>query len=137
MNFTESSKTKKPINHIPTPSSATISALSREVQSKMMQQISSSSTTVSNKSQDDASSTTAAAATIMEDIPQFASSMEASQASQQSIHDWDRKMGLRRAHSKTMRGKRDCSIEKYIECICTFQSYSENISHYFCLPCLF
>ena len=31
------------------------------------------------------------------------SSMKASQDSQQSIHDWDRKMGLRRSHSKTMR----------------------------------
>merc|ERR1712007_380055 len=35
--------------------------------------------------------------------PQFALTMEASQASQQSIHDWDKKFGLRRAHSKTMR----------------------------------
>ena len=31
------------------------------------------------------------------------SSMKASQNSQQSIHDWDREMGLRRSHSKTMR----------------------------------
>ena len=31
------------------------------------------------------------------------SSMKASQDAQQSIHDWDRKMGLRRSHSKTMR----------------------------------
>ena len=36
-------------------------------------------------------------------LPQLASAMEASQTSQQCIHDWDRKFGLRRAHSKTMR----------------------------------
>ena len=29
--------------------------------------------------------------------------MEKSQGSQQAIHDWDRKMGLKRSHSKTMR----------------------------------
>ena len=34
---------------------------------------------------------------------QFATLMEASQFSQQSIHDWDKKFGLRRVHSKTMR----------------------------------
>lgn len=33
----------------------------------------------------------------------FTSSMEISQKSQQAIHDWDRKMGLKRSHSKTMR----------------------------------
>ena len=33
----------------------------------------------------------------------FRSAMEKSQKSQQSIHDWDRKMGLKRSHSKTMR----------------------------------
>jgi hypothetical protein len=33
----------------------------------------------------------------------FASAMEKSADSQQSIHDWDRKMGLKRSHSKTMR----------------------------------
>jgi len=33
----------------------------------------------------------------------FESSMEKSQGSQQAIHDWDRKMGLKRSHSKTMR----------------------------------
>ena len=33
----------------------------------------------------------------------FNKAMEFSQKSQQSIHDWDRKMGLKRSHSKTMR----------------------------------
>jgi hypothetical protein len=33
----------------------------------------------------------------------FASAMEKSTKSQQAIHDWDRKMGLKRSHSKTMR----------------------------------
>ena len=33
----------------------------------------------------------------------FNSAMEKSQQSQQDIHDWDRKMGLKRSHSKTMR----------------------------------
>lgn len=33
----------------------------------------------------------------------FASAMEVSQKSQQAIHDWDKKMGLKRSHSKTMR----------------------------------
>jgi hypothetical protein len=33
----------------------------------------------------------------------FAESMSESQKSQQSIHDWDKKMGLKRSHSKTMR----------------------------------
>ena len=33
----------------------------------------------------------------------FTSAMEKSQKSQQDIHDWDRKMGLKRSHSKTMR----------------------------------
>ena len=32
--------------------------------------------------------------------------MESSRSSQQLIHDWDRKFGLRRAHSKTMRESR-------------------------------
>lgn len=38
--------------------------------------------------------------TVME---AFNKAMEKSQISQQSIHDWDRKMGLKRSHSKTMR----------------------------------
>ena len=33
----------------------------------------------------------------------FRDAMAKSQESQQSIHDWDRKMGLKRSHSKTMR----------------------------------
>ncbi|KAL7580093.1 hypothetical protein ACA910_012856 [Epithemia clementina (nom. ined.)] len=33
----------------------------------------------------------------------FNKAMEKSQKSQQDIHDWDRKMGLKRSHSKTMR----------------------------------
>lgn len=33
----------------------------------------------------------------------FASAMEKSAKSQQDIHDWDKKMGLKRSHSKTMR----------------------------------
>jgi hypothetical protein len=33
----------------------------------------------------------------------FTSAMEVSQKSQQDIHDWDKKMGLKRSHSKTMR----------------------------------
>lgn len=33
----------------------------------------------------------------------FAAAMERSTKSQQDIHDWDRKMGLKRSHSKTMR----------------------------------
>ena len=36
-------------------------------------------------------------------IVSFREAMEKSQKSQQSIHDWDRKMGLKRSHSKTMR----------------------------------
>jgi hypothetical protein len=33
----------------------------------------------------------------------FTSAMEDSQQSQQAIHDWDKSMGLKRSHSKTMR----------------------------------
>lgn len=33
----------------------------------------------------------------------FSTAMEKSQKSQQDIHDWDRQMGLKRSHSKTMR----------------------------------
>lgn len=36
-------------------------------------------------------------------IEAFRDAMERSQKTQQSIHDWDRKMGLKRSHSKTMR----------------------------------
>jgi hypothetical protein len=36
-------------------------------------------------------------------VQAFTSAMEKSQKSQQDIHNWDRKMGLKRSHSKTMR----------------------------------
>lgn len=38
-----------------------------------------------------------------EALENFAETMEKSAQSQQSIHDWDRKMGLKKSHSKTMR----------------------------------
>lgn len=38
-----------------------------------------------------------------ETMEAFHKSMEMSQNTQQAIHDWDRKMGLKRSHSKTMR----------------------------------
>ena len=40
---------------------------------------------------------------IKEAIEAFNEAMTRSQKSQQDIHDWDRKMGLKRSHSKTMR----------------------------------
>ena len=40
---------------------------------------------------------------IKETMDSFNESMSRSQKSQQAIHDWDRKMGLKRSHSKTMR----------------------------------
>jgi hypothetical protein len=40
---------------------------------------------------------------VKEAIDSFADSMAKSMRSQQAIHDWDRKMGLKRSHSKTMR----------------------------------
>lgn len=40
---------------------------------------------------------------VKELLEALTKSMEASQKSQQDIHDWDRKMGLKRSHSKTMR----------------------------------
>jgi len=40
---------------------------------------------------------------LKESIEKFTKAMELSQKSQQAIHDWDRKMGLKRSHSKTMR----------------------------------
>lgn len=43
------------------------------------------------------------ASEIKEVMEAFAESMVQSQMSQQSIHDWDKKMGLKRSHSKTMR----------------------------------
>jgi hypothetical protein len=41
--------------------------------------------------------------TLKVKIEQFAYAMDQSSKSQQDIHDWDRKMGLKRSHSKTMR----------------------------------
>jgi hypothetical protein len=41
--------------------------------------------------------------TLKGKIETFASAMDSSTKSQQDIHDWDRKMGLKRSHSKTMR----------------------------------
>jgi hypothetical protein len=41
--------------------------------------------------------------TLKVKIERFASAMDQSSKSQQDIHDWDRKMGLKRSHSKTMR----------------------------------
>jgi hypothetical protein len=51
----------------------------------------------------DKSSSSSTTTTATKGLAQFASAMEASQTSQQNIHDWDKKFGLRRAHSKTMR----------------------------------
>jgi hypothetical protein len=41
--------------------------------------------------------------TLTHMIKMFADAMNSSTKSQQDIHDWDRKMGLKRSHSKTMR----------------------------------
>ncbi|KAL9186458.1 hypothetical protein ACHAXT_005696 [Thalassiosira profunda] len=78
---TDKPKPKDTSNHIVTPSTTSIAAVAKEIRASMRDEGAS----------DDAH------------IPEYASAMEASQASQQAIHDWDRKMGLRRAHSKTMR----------------------------------
>jgi hypothetical protein len=40
---------------------------------------------------------------LKETVEAFNESMTRSQRSQQAIHDWDKKMGLKRSHSKTMR----------------------------------
>lgn len=111
-------------NHIITPTSATISGIAAEIreqmqqqqQKKKKQQVTSSTTSSANtqKGKDvsssrinnEADSQSKSSSDKKSDnffVPQFASTMEASQASQQAIHDWDRKFGLRRAHSKTMR----------------------------------
>ena len=42
-------------------------------------------------------------ATLRGEFVNFVVAMEKSMKSQQDIHDWDRKMGLKRSHSKTMR----------------------------------
>jgi hypothetical protein len=41
--------------------------------------------------------------TVKSTLEGFATAMEKSTKSQQDIHDWDKKMGLKRSHSKTMR----------------------------------
>jgi hypothetical protein len=41
--------------------------------------------------------------TVKKTLEVFATAMEKSTKSQQDIHDWDKKMGLKRSHSKTMR----------------------------------
>ncbi|KAL7468251.1 hypothetical protein ACHAXS_008483 [Conticribra weissflogii] len=74
-----------------TPSAAVIAALSAELRSQLKR--SSANNDDQNEGTNIATETTIS----------FASAMETSQFSQQSIHDWDRKFGLRRAHSKTMR----------------------------------
>ncbi len=42
-------------------------------------------------------------ASLRSEFVNFVMAMEKSMKSQQEIHDWDRKMGLKRSHSKTMR----------------------------------
>ena len=42
-------------------------------------------------------------ATLRGEFESFVIAMEKSMKSQQDIHDWDRRMGLKRSHSKTMR----------------------------------
>ena len=42
-------------------------------------------------------------ATLRGEFVNFVVAMDKSRKSQQDIHDWDRKMGLKRSHSKTMR----------------------------------
>lgn len=96
--------------HIITPSTATISKLTAEIRSQALmkrEKIEKERTTSpSIESQDssfepnqDRPITTVTAARLAK----IASAMEASQTSQQNIHDWDKKFGLKRAHSKTMR----------------------------------
>lgn len=82
---------KQAYNNDSTPSAAVIAALSAELRSQL--QRSSANNDEKNEGVNIATETTI----------NFASAMETSQFSQQSIHDWDRKFGLRRAHSKTMR----------------------------------
>lgn len=83
------SPTKSPISpahssssSVATPSSATIVKLSTTIRNQMHSPFGPVNVSAAEK---------------------FATSMEASQYSQQSIHNWDTKFGLRRAHSKTMR----------------------------------
>ncbi|KAL3784086.1 hypothetical protein HJC23_012275 [Cyclotella cryptica] len=92
------------INNDTTPSSAAIVALTAEIKSQMK---SPPTATDDNECPSPNVPDCAADSSGTErdgfSIPQFATSMEASQYSQQTIHDWDKKFGLRRAHSKTMR----------------------------------
>ena len=103
-------------NHIITPSSAIISGIAAEIRSQMASSAQEQPTRTSARATEgettSGNGTASAASSSGENstkgpnglsIPQFASAMEATQASQQAIHDWDRKFGLRRAHSKTMR----------------------------------
>jgi len=105
------STTPKESHQIITPSTAAISELTAEIRSRAMKQEQqqkkkeratspSDETQDSTESNQDESTTTAAAVT---GLAKIASVMEASQTSQQNIHDWDKRFGLRRAHSKTMR----------------------------------
>jgi hypothetical protein len=98
-------------HHIITPSTAAISELTAEIRSQAKKQEqkqkkeratspSDETQDSSESNQDDKPTTTAADAA---GLAKIASVMEASQTSQQNIHDWDKKFGLRRAHSKTMR----------------------------------
>jgi hypothetical protein len=118
-------KEKTPVdtsNHIVTPSSAIISGIAAEIRSQMASAASqeqSAKTFAASSTEGEAPSGNGTASVPSSprennsskkaptnngfSIPQFASAMEATQASQQAIHDWDRKFGLRRAHSKTMR----------------------------------
>jgi len=102
----------KPSSYNETPSSEIIKALSNQIKSNLSSSLASSSSslyqTATNTTTGGDEGSTASMSTATQ--PQFALSMEASQASQQSIHDWDKKFGLRRAHSKTMRGKYCCFV---------------------------
>jgi len=79
---------------VATPSSAAIVKISTEIRNQTH-----SSFSAVNDSATDPSGT----CKDVFSITKFATSMEASQYSQQSIHDWDTKFGLRHAHSKRMR----------------------------------
>jgi len=94
-----------------TPSTATISELTAEIRSQAMMQCDQEkeerATSPSNETQDSSSETIQNKSTTTPNtatgLAKIASVMEASQTSQQNIHDWDKQFGLKRAHSKTMR----------------------------------
>ena len=102
---------KKKPEHIVTPTTATISELTAQIRSKAMmkqEQKKESTTTSSSDETQEASSDSNQDKPITKDatlagLAKIASAMEASQSSQQNIHDWDKKFGLKRAHCKTMR----------------------------------